>query len=104
LFLSNYDGGWAQYLDMFIDRGHVGINAIWGNALHFPRTKFLLLGGARDGRRLKDAIRAYQHAASIWYTAYPCLPVENVDNNSQIRNQIRKKLSATDINEWLLRF
>jgi hypothetical protein len=104
LFLSNYDGGWAQYLDMFIDRGHVGINAIWGNALHFPRTKFLLLGGARDGRRLKDAIRAYQHAASIWYTAYPYLPVKNVDNNSQIRNQIRKKLSATDINEWLLRF
>ncbi len=104
LFLSNYDGGWAQYLDLFIDRGHLGINAIWGNALHFPRTRFLLFGGARDGRRLKDAIRAYQHAASIWYTAYPYLPVKNVDNNSQIRNQIRKKLSATETNEWLLRF
>jgi hypothetical protein len=104
LFLSNYDGGWAPYLDLLIDRGHYGINAIWSNALHFPRTRFLLFGGARDSRRLKESIRAYQHAASYRYIAYPDLPVRNIDNNSQIRNKISKKLSTYETNEWLLRF
>ena len=49
LFLSNFDGSWENYLDDFIDKASIGLTGVWSNTLKFPRTYFLVLGGASDG-------------------------------------------------------
>ncbi len=46
LFLSNYDGSWENYLDDFIDLASTGLTAIWSNTVGFPRSYFLVYGGA----------------------------------------------------------
>lgn len=104
LFLSNYDGSWGSYLDDFIDKASPGLTAIWSNTSGFPRTEFLAFKGARDGPRFKSYARKSQTRALVWYSAYPDLTVQNIDNNSAIREDLFTTLDDEEIKEWLQRF
>ncbi|HYP02505.1 MAG TPA: hypothetical protein VER76_20105, partial [Pyrinomonadaceae bacterium] len=88
LFVSNFDGSWENYLDDFIDKASIGLTAIWSNTSGFPRTKFLICEGARDGARFKAYARDSQTYTNVWYSAYPHLTVEAIDNNSSIREDL----------------
>ncbi len=68
LFLSNYDGSWENYLDDFIDRASAGLTAIWSNTVGFPRTEFLVNGGATDELLFKTLTRQSQEPSLVWYT------------------------------------
>ncbi len=104
LFLSNFDGSWENYLDDFIDKASTGLTGIWSNTINFPRTWFLLFGGAKDGPRFKADARAYQVYTTVWYSAYPKLTVQSIDANSSIREDMFKSLDVAEIKTWLRRF
>ena len=104
LFLTNYDGSWENYLDDFIDKAALGLTGIWSNTLNFPRTRFLVLGGARDEKRFKAIARKTQAYTNVWYSAYPNLTVKGIDNNSAIREDLYRSLGPAETKRWLQRF
>ena len=103
LFVSNFDGSWENYLDDFIDKAHYGLTAVWSNTVNFPRTHFLVLGGATDGPRFKAIARDSQTVTNAWYSAYLDLTVQNIDNSSSIREDIFTPLDPTGQEAWLQR-
>jgi hypothetical protein len=103
LFLSNFDGSWENYLDDFIDKASPGLTGVWSNTLNFPRTYFLIFGGATDGPRFKAVARDSQIVTNVWYSAYWDLTVQGVDNNSSIREDLLKPLDATAASAFLRR-
>ncbi len=104
LFLSNFDGSWENYLDDFIDRASGGLSMIWSNTKEFPRTRFLVLDGARDGHPFKAVARAYQTRTNVWYSAYPDLTVEQIDRNSTIAEGLFADQAADVDHAWLRLF
>ena len=95
LFLSNYDGSWQNYLSEFIDQASNGLTAIWSNVIGFPKTQFLILGGARNEQEFKAFVRNEQVLTLVWYSAYPSLSVENVWDNSTVRNAIANEKATS---------
>lgn len=104
LFVSNFDGSWENYLDDFIDKASLGLTAIWSNTVGFPRARFLVLDGSRDGARFKAFARDWQKYTNVWYSAYPDLTVETIDNNSSIREDLFTSLDDAATRAWLWRF
>jgi hypothetical protein len=104
LFVSNFDGSWENYLDDFIDKAASGLTAIWTNTVDFPKTRWLIRGGARDGSRFKAQARDKQTYTNVWYSAYKQLTVQTIDNNSSIREDLFTSLDDSATREWLRRF
>jgi hypothetical protein len=104
LFVSNFDGSWENYLDDFIDKASSGLTGIWSNTVDFPKTRFLILDGSRDGSRFKAAARAKQTYTNVWYSAYKQLTVQTIDNNSSIREDLFTSLDDSATRNWLRRF
>lgn len=104
VFLSNFDGSWENYLDDFIDKVSEGLTGVWSNTTGFPKAKFLFFEGTRNGPRFKATTRDKQTPTTVWYSAYPHLTVQNVDNNSQIREDFYRNLSEPEARQWLWRF
>jgi hypothetical protein len=104
LFLSNYDGSWENYLDDFIDQATVGLTAIWSNTIGFPRSYFLVFGGARDEVLFKTMVRQSQLPSLVWYSAYPDLSVQNIQTNAAIREGLFEPMDAAHEQAWLLNF
>jgi hypothetical protein len=103
LFLSNFDGSWENYLDDFIDKASIGLTGVWSNTLNFPRTYFLVFGGAKDGPRFKAVARDGQTVTNAWYSAYRDQTVQGIDNNSAIRENLLKTLDKAAAAELLQR-
>ena len=104
LFLSNFDGSWESYLDDFIDKASPGLTAIWTNTVGFPRTRFLVGGGARDGVSFKAFARWQQTPAAIWYSAYRDLTVQQIDSNSTLREGLAVAPRGAALADWLRRW
>lgn len=104
LFLSNYGGSWGNYLDDFIDKSSVGLTGIWTNTTDFPPTRWLVKDGSRDGPRFKSFARRKQTVSNVWYSAYTNLTVQNIDNNSAIREDLFTTLDDAAVRSWLRRF
>ncbi len=103
LFVSNFDGSWESYLGDFIDKAKVGLTAVWGNTVEFPRTWFVALAGARDGPRFRAWARANGCPTAAWYSAYPNLTMAIIDNNSAIREGLYASLRGEEVQAWLRR-
>ncbi|OUS30132.1 hypothetical protein A9Q99_06530 [Gammaproteobacteria bacterium 45_16_T64] len=104
VFLSNYDGSWENYLGDFIDRAAVGLTAVWSNAEGFPRATRLIREGATDDIRFKAYARKSQTKTACWYSAYPELSLQNVINNSKIRQGLTNNMDEKELSLWLSRF
>ena len=70
-FASNYDGSLESYMDDFIDKVAWGLNLVFSNGVGYPRTSWLVLGGAKDELAFKDYLRTHQVPTRVWYSAYP---------------------------------
>lgn len=86
LFLSNYDGSHESYMDDFINKVAWGLNLIFSNGLGWPRTRWLLFGGARRELPFKYYQRGHQLPTQVWYKAYPGLTLADIARNQRIRN------------------
>ncbi|HSI77901.1 MAG TPA: hypothetical protein VK957_18525 [Lunatimonas sp.] len=101
LFFSNFDGSWQQYLGDFIDNSGWGLTGIFSNTKIFPKTNFLLTGGAYDEEHFLAWSRNSELITNVWYTAYPNLSIKNINNNTKIRVQLMKSLSERQAAKFL---
>lgn len=101
LFFSNFDGSWQQYLGDFIDKSGWGLTGIFSNTKVFPKTRFLLTGGAYDEEHFLAWSRHSQLPTDVWYCAYPKLSIKNVNNNTKIRTQLMKNLTEKQAVKFL---
>jgi len=104
VFCSNYDGSLENYMDDFIDKVAWGLNAVFSNGVGYPRTRWLIKGGAKDELAFKSYIRAHQVASPVWYSAYPDLTAVNIANNARIRAGLSGEMDEASALEWLRRF
>jgi hypothetical protein len=100
-FASDYDGAVEAYNDDFINIVWWGLNAAFGNGVGYPPTRWLLWGGAQLEQQFKSTLRCHQVAVPVWYTAYPSLSAQNIENNAQIRAGLRGDMSPADAQRWL---
>jgi hypothetical protein len=96
LFFSNFDGSWQQYLGDFIDKSGWGLTGIFSNTTYFPKTNFLLTGGAYDEEHFLAWSRFTELPTQIWYNAYPHLSIKNVNNNTLIRSYFSKPITEAN--------
>ena len=102
LFLSNYDGSWESYLNDFIDKAAPGLTLAWSNCVGFPRTRWLMQGGAADGLRFKAWARHSQRESLFWYSAYPKLTVNQIERNACLAAGLRRPaLSPQEAEQWV---
>jgi hypothetical protein len=101
-FASNYDGSLDSYMDDFINKVAFGLNLVFSNGIGYPRTRFLVLGGAKDEQGFKRYIRRHQLPTEVWYKAYPGLTAFDLARNARIRQGLeRSGLSDADVRQWL---
>jgi hypothetical protein len=96
-FASNYDGSLESYMDDFIDKVAWGLNLVFSNGVGYPRTSWLVAGGARDELAFKDYLRTHQVPTRVWYSAYDRLTALNIEQNEKIR----RGLHDGDASEWV---
>ncbi len=101
-FGSNYDGSLDSYMDDFINKVAFGLNLVFSNGIGYPRTRFLLNGGARIEQQFKYYLRRHQIPTQVWYKAYPGLTAADLARNTLVREGLEAR-SATDAEarQWL---
>ena len=104
LFFSNFDGNWQQYLGDFIDQSGWGLTGIFSNTVNFPKTRFMITGGAYDEEHFLAWSRSTQVPTQVWYCPYPHLSIKNINNNTKIRNELFKDLNEEQAKIFLKRF
>ncbi|MDQ1729942.1 MAG: hypothetical protein QOK10_101 [Pseudonocardiales bacterium] len=102
-FASHYDGSLESYMDDFIDKVAWGLNAVFGNGLGYPRTRWLFLDGARQEELFKNYLRCHQLLTQVTYSAYPDLSASNINNNAQVRLGLTQALDEEEASRWLAR-
>ena len=101
IFASSYDGSVEMYNDDFIDKLWWGLNVTSGSGQGYPRTRFLLFGGAQDELAFKHVIRAHQVLTQVWYSAYPSMTALNIEQNARISAGLNGPMSAAVVARWL---
>ncbi len=102
LFASNYDGILESYMDDFINKVAWGLNLVFSNGVGYPRTNWLVQGGARDSQAFKNYLRRHQVANSVWYKASPGLSAIDLARHTRIREGLeRASMSDGEIEDWL---
>lgn len=101
-FASNYDGSLDSYMDDFINKVAWGINLVFSNGVGYPRSNWLIGGGAHDERKYKRVLHRHQLVTDVWYKAYPGLTALDLQRNSAIRRGVeRTDMSDREAREWL---
>lgn len=102
LFASNYDGSLDSYMDDFINKVAYGLNLVFSNGIGYPRTRFMLAGGAKEELTFKYYLRRHQVPTQVWYKAYPGLTTADLARNTQIREGIENQtMTEAEARRWL---
>ncbi len=101
LFVSDHDGPVASYLDDFAARAAIGLNAVFSGGIGYPRTEWLLRGGAEDGAAFERYLRHHQIVTQLWYKAYPGLTVADLERNTRLRRGYQATLDDAAARDWL---
>jgi hypothetical protein len=102
LFASNYDGSLDSYMDDFINKVAWGINLVFSAGVGFPRTRWLLFGGAGYEQKYNCFLHRHQLPTAVWYKAYPGLSVADLNRNTRIRQGAdQRTMSESEAKEWL---
>jgi len=100
-FASNYDGSLESYMDDFIDKVAWGLNLVFSNGVGYPKTRWLVCGGARDELAFKDYLRLHQVPTRVWYSAYDSLTALNIAQNERIRSSLHGDSSRDEERAWV---
>ena len=102
LFASNYDGSLDSYMDDFINKVSYGLNLVFSNGIGYPRTKFMLSGGAKEEMTFKYYLRRHQVPTQVWYKAYPGLSTADLARNTQIHEGLENQtMTEAEARRWL---
>jgi hypothetical protein len=102
VFTSNYDGSHQAYMDDFINKVAWGLNLLFSNGVGWPRTRWLIKGGARIEQSFKRYQRRHQLPTEVWYKAYPGLALVDLKRNQRIREGLEQaSMSDAQALAWL---
>lgn len=101
LFLSNYDFNLEDYMNDFINKVAWGLNLIFGHGVNYPRTDWMVFGGARDEQVYKAVLRKYQIRTQVWFCAYPDFSAITIQKNAQLRAGLFAELDSAAERDWL---
>jgi hypothetical protein len=102
VFFSNYDGTVESYMDDFINKAGFGLNAIFSNAIGYPRTNWLVRDGCADEQKYKNFLRRHTLPTQVWYKAYPGLTAIDLERNRRIREGLESSsMSEQECREWV---
>ncbi len=101
IFCSNYDGSLESYNNDFINLVSWGLNLVFSNGYGYPKTEWLLFGGASREQEFKDFLRSHQIPTPIWYSAYPELTALNVERNATLRRGLSGSMNEREARAWL---
>ncbi|WOJ90393.1 hypothetical protein RZS28_03615 [Methylocapsa polymorpha] len=101
-FASNYDGSAESYMDDFVNKVFFGLNLVFSNGVAYPRTDFLLCGGASREQEFKNFQRRHALPTEVWHKAYPGLTLFDIDRNARIREGLQQdSMTDAEIRQWL---
>lgn len=101
-FATNYDASMDSYMDDFINKVAYGLNLVFSNGIGWPRTRWLLFGGAANEQQFKYYLRRHQLPAQVWYKAYPELSVSDLARNTALREGFeRAHMTEPEARQWL---
>lgn len=101
-FASNYDGSLDSYMDDFINKVAFGLNLVFSNGIGWPKTRFLIFGGAKRELQFKYYLQRHQLPSQVWYKAYPELTAADLARNTMIREGLqRSSMSDAEARKWL---
>jgi hypothetical protein len=104
-FASNYDGSLEGYMGDFINKVAWGLNIVFSNGLGYPRTNWLISGGAKDELIFKDYLRRHQLPTQVWYNAAPGVTAHDKERNSRVRDGLEKEsISDAELKQWIRLF
>ncbi|GEO08853.1 hypothetical protein [Segetibacter aerophilus] len=101
IFISNYDGTSDQYLTDFVNKQPAPMSAIFCHMMDFPKTKWLVLEGARDMKGFVAWARKKQIPSQVWYSAYKDITVKNIIANTNVRMGLYGSISDKKAQQWL---
>jgi hypothetical protein len=101
IFASNYDGSLESYMDDFIDKIAAGLNIVFSNGFGYPKTRWLVMDGARDEQAFKDYLRLHQIPTRVWFSAYGHLTNANIATNEKIRRGLVDGSAREAPRQWL---
>jgi hypothetical protein len=102
LFASNYDGSLDSYMDDFINKVAYGLNLVFSNGIGYPRTAWLVTGGAKHELPFKYFLQRHQVPTQVWYKAYPSLSAADLASNTMIREGLeRASMRDDEVRTWL---
>jgi hypothetical protein len=102
LFTSNYDGSLDSYMDDFINKVAFGLNLVFSNGIGYPRSRWLVVGGAKDEQPYKNYIRRHELPTQVWYNSHPGLNATDLERNMLVRNGVETaSMSEPQAREWL---
>ena len=103
MFFSNFDGSWESYLDDFIEKAHAGLTLAWTSGVGFPPTRFLVQGGATQGRKFKAWARHSMAPSLFWFSGYRVLSVNQIERQTRIADGLRKPtLTPEEAARWTM--
>jgi hypothetical protein len=89
-------------MDDFINKVGWGLNLLFSNGVGYPRTDWLIVGGAANEQKFKYFIHRHQIPVQVWYKAYPGLTTFDLLRNARLRDGLeRPAMSDAEIREWL---
>lgn len=89
-------------MDDFINKVGWGLNLVFSNGVSYPRTKWLIKGGAGHEQKFKYTLRRHQLPSQVWYKAYADLTAYELSRNSRIRQGVEiRQANDSQIREWL---
>jgi hypothetical protein len=101
-FASNYDGSLEAYMGDFINKVAWGLNIVFSNGLGYPKTKWLIVDGAKNELTFKDYLRRHQLPTQVWYNASPGLTAPEMKRNALIRAGLEKpSISDVELQQWV---
>jgi hypothetical protein len=104
-FASNYDGSLESYMGDFINKVAWGLNVVFSNGLGYPRTDWLIVGGAKDELTFKDYLRRHQLPTQVWYNATPGITASDMERNAKVREGLEKsEMSDHELRQWIRLF
>lgn len=101
LFVSNYGGSWDSYLDDFTLKANVGLTLAWAHGIGFPKSWFMLLGGAAQGPEFIDWARRSMVPSLVWYKAYPGVSAANIRRNRKLCEALVAARNGGSQTNWL---
>jgi len=100
-FASNYDGSREAYNDDFINKVAFGLNLSFSNGLGYPRTDWLILGGAKHEQDFKWYLFNHQIPTQLWYNPFRGLTTYDMARNARLRETYERRPIGTNLTRFV---